>query len=199
MRKVIVSMNITLDGFMAGPDSELDWHFNYWDNEMAEAAAELLSTADTILLGRVTYQAMALYWPYQTVNLAFARQDIAYADMMNCYEKVVFSKTLTRLGWQNAKLVNGNLRKEIRRLKAESGKHIIVFGSRSIVSALCKLDLVDEYQLWVHPVLLGTGKPLFKKAGNKIELDLFHQRKFSSGVTLFFYKPVKTVISMPSS
>lgn len=194
MRKVVVSMNVTLDGFMAGPDCELDWHFNYWNDEMAEAAAEQLSKADTILLGRITYRAMALYWPYQAVNLSFARQDIAYADMMNNYKKVVFSKTLTHLGWQNSRLVHGGLKKEIRRLKKEQGKNIIIFGSGSIVSALIKSDLIDEYQLWVHPVLLGNGKPLFKNSKNKTQLSLFHQEKFSSGVTVFFYKPVRMTV-----
>lgn len=182
-------MNVTLDGFMAGPDCELDWHFDYWNDEMAEAVARQLSKADTILLGRITYRAMALYWPYQTTNLSFARQDIAFADMMNSYKKVVFSRTLTHLGWQNSRLVKGGLKKEIRRLKEEKGKNIMVFGSGSIVSALIKSDLIDEYQLWVHPILLGKGKSLFKNSKNKIQLNLFHQEAFSSGVTVFFYKP----------
>jgi dihydrofolate reductase len=191
MRKVIVSLNVTLDGFVAGPDCELDWHFKYWTDDMAQTAAEQLSAADTIVLGRITYQAMALYWPFQPLNLSFARQDIAYADMMNHYKKVVFSKTLTRLGWQNAKLATGNLRKEISRLKEEEGKNIIVFGSSSIVSAMIQSDLIDEYQLWVHPVWLGTGKPLFRNAKDKSKLSLLHQHEFLSGVTLFYYKPVK--------
>ena len=101
MRKLIVSMNITLDGFMAGPAGELDWHFLKWTEEMAEWLGIQLSMADTILLGRNTYDAMACYWPQQDNNLAIARDDIAFASMMNSYTKIVFSKTLKKLHWQN--------------------------------------------------------------------------------------------------
>ena len=87
-------MNVTLDGFMAGPDCELDWHFNYWNEEMAKCAGEQLSNADTILLGRITYKAMARFWPSKMKDLLGPRHDIAFASMINSYQKVVFSKTL---------------------------------------------------------------------------------------------------------
>ena len=99
MRKVIVSMNVTLDGFMAGPNCELDWHFSFWNEEMAEYASEQLSHADTILLGRITYKAMAKYWPSMAMDLSYPREDIAFAGMMNSYKKIVFSNTLNEVHW----------------------------------------------------------------------------------------------------
>ncbi len=151
-------MNVTLDGFMAGPDCELDWHFNYWNEEMARYAGEQLSKADTILLGRITYNAMAKYWPSKMKDLLCPREDIAFADLINSCQKVVFSKTLENVSWNNSMLAKENIRKEIIKLKQQPGKDMIVYGSGSIVSALSKYNLIDEYVLWVHPVVLGKGK-----------------------------------------
>src|SRR5882762_1112837 len=104
MRKLIVSMNMTLDGYMSGPDCELDWHFQSWNEEMAASASEQLAQADTILLGRVTYLAMAAYWSSKVASLSTPRADIDFADMMNSYNKIVFSKTLPAVGWSNSRL-----------------------------------------------------------------------------------------------
>ena len=157
-------MNVTLDGFMAGPNCELDWHFNYWDEEMARHAGEQLSKADTILLGRVTYNAMAKYWPSKMMDLLCPREDVAFAYMINGCQKVVFSKTLQHTTWNNSRLAKENIRKEIIKLKQQPGKDMIVYGSGSIVSALTRFGLIDEYILWLHPVVLGKGKMLFKNA-----------------------------------
>ena len=146
-------MNVTLDGFMAGPNCELDWHFNYWNEEMAKCAGEQLSNADTILLGRITYKAMARFWPSKMKELLCPRHDIAFASMINSYQKVVFSKTMENTdpvvaGWNNSRLVKENIRKEIVKLKQQPGKDLIVYGSGSIVSTLVRLNLVDEYILF---------------------------------------------------
>ena len=95
MRKLIVSMNVTLDGFMSGLNCELDWHFDKWTTEMAERLGEQLSEADTIVLGRVTFNAMAKYWSFKATDLSLPREDIAFADMMNSYKKLVVSRTHT--------------------------------------------------------------------------------------------------------
>jgi len=189
MRKLIVSMNTTLDGFLSGPDCELDWHFKCWTEEMAEAACEQLSKADTILLGRVTYCAMARYWPSKAADLSFAREDIAFADMMNTYTKIVFSKTLPFPEWNNSRLVRGHLAKEIACLKQQRGRDIITYGSGSLVTALMQLDLIDEYQIWVHPVLLGKGRPFFSLQ-DTLSMRLFDTKTFRSGVVLLWYKPL---------
>lgn len=188
MRKLIVSMNITLDGFMAGPDCELDWHFKSWNGEMAEAAAEQLSKADTILLGRITYRAMARYWPMQTVNILTPRGDIAFADMMNNYAKIVFTKTLKKPEWHNSRIVNKNIESEVEQMKKEDGKDMIVYGSGQLVSALIKANLVDEFHIWIHPVVIGKGKTLFRDLTKDLKFDLFKTKRFSSGVVLFYYE-----------
>jgi len=192
MRKVVVSMNVTIDGFMSGPDCELDWHFQSWTEEMSECLCEQLSRADTILLGRVTYGAMARYWPSQAMNSAYPREDIAFAEMMNNYPKIVFSKTLTTAGWNNSRLVKGNILNEISQLKQMPGKDIIIYGSGRIVSALAQLNLIDEYVLWVHPVILGEGRPLFR-LHSKRNLELIKTRTFKTGVVILYYQQLKAV------
>jgi dihydrofolate reductase len=187
MRKLIVSMNITLDGFMSGPHCELDWHFNSWNEEMAQVAAEQLSRADTIILGRITYRAMARYWPLQAQSLACARQDIAFADMMNTYAKIVFTKTLQQSEWNNSKLVKTSIAREIASLKQQPGKEMIIYGSGKIVAALMQLNMIDEYQLWIHPVILGKGKPFFGKLRDNIGIKLVSTTTFSSGVVMMRY------------
>lgn len=188
MRKLVVSLNVTLDGFVAADDESLDWHAPYWTDEIAETTAELLSRADTILLGRNTYQAMAAYWPFQAKCMNFPRTDIAYADMMNNYQKVILSSTMNTVWWNNSLLLKGNLQKGIARLKKQHGRDILTYGSVSLVKKLMSVNLVDEYQFWVHPVILGHGKPLFNKLKNNMSLKLVRQRVFSSGVVLMVYQ-----------
>ena len=179
-------MNVTLDGFMAGPNCELDWHFNYWNEEMAKFASEQLSNADTILLGRVTYNAMEKYWPAKATDLSYPREDIAFACMMNSYTKIVFSKTLQKIEWNNARLIKKDISKELLRLKRQPGKDIIIYGSGSLVSALMQMDLIDEYVLWLHPVFIGKGKTLFKGPGDKFKLKLVNTRTLDSGVVILY-------------
>lgn len=181
-------MNVTLDGFISGPNCELDWHFQCWTNDMAHSLCEQLSKADTILLGRVTYAAMARYWPSKSKDLSFPREDIAFANMMNNYTKLVFSKTLAAAQWNNSIVVKGNIAGEITRLKQQPGYDMIVYGSGRVVSALIHLGLVDEYHMWVHPVLLGKGKPLFKNLPDRFTMKLYKTTTFSSGVVLLYYE-----------
>ena len=190
MRKVIVSMNVTLDGFMSGPDCELDWHFQSWTKEMADSLYEQLSKADTILLGRVTYTAMANYWPSKSKDLSFPREDIAFAEMMNNYTKLVFSKTLVKTAWNNSRLVTGKVQEEIIKLKRQAGKDIMIYGSGKVVAALMNAGLIDEYQLWIHPVLIGKGKPLFKNLNDKLPMRLFKTKTFPNGVIILYYDSV---------
>lgn len=192
MRKLIVSMNITLDGKMAGPKCELDWHFESWTDEMGDAFCNQLLQADTILLGRVTYEAMAEYWPAKMAQTFLRSEDFAFANMMNSYAKIVFSKTLTVAKWNNSKLIYGNVAEEIKLLKTTKGKDIIVYGSGKLVSALIKSGVVDEYQLWLHPVLLGRGKPLFNNLPKRLDLQLIDVKIFTSGVVLLYYQTNKT-------
>jgi len=191
MRKLIVSMNLTLDGLMSGPDCELDWHFKCWTPEMSEALCEQLSRADTILLGRVTYQAMAKYWPSKVADPFLRGEDFAFADMMNYYAKIVFSNTLTKPKWNNSRVMNGNVDDKITALKKQPGRNIIVYGSGKLVSALMHGGLVDDYHLWVHPVILGKGKPLFNNLQERHDMTFFGTKTFDSGVILMHYQTIK--------
>lgn len=188
MRKVIVSMNITLDGFMAGTNCELDWHFSYWNEEMAEIATGQLKRADTILLGRVTYKAMSKYWPLVALDPCSPRQDLAFAGMMNSYHKIIFSTTLESADWSNSTVVQHDISKEVGLLKQQPGKDMIIYGSGTIVSLLMRYGLIDEYVLWVHPVILGKGKPFFRKITDKHFLRLVSSTTFKSGVVLLYYE-----------
>jgi dihydrofolate reductase len=190
MRKVIASINVSLDSYMSGPNCELDWHFERWGPDLAQSFGEQLSTADTILLGRVTYCAMARYWPQKSQDLGFPREDIAFADMMNKYTKIVFTKTLTAAAWDNSRLVKGNLQREISKLKRQRGKDMIIYGSGKLITSMIELGgLIDEYVLWVHPVILGEGKPLFKCLSNNLDMKLVKTNTFRSGVVMLTYQP----------
>lgn len=182
MRKVILSMNITLDGYMAGSGGELDWHFQSWNEEMMEYTFEQLSGMGAILLGRMTYQTMANYWPSVTDS---------FADMMNNYPKIVFSRTLKTVKWKNSRLVAKDIGEEVMKLKQQPGKDMIIYGSGSIATTFIQLGLVDEYRLWVHPVVLGRGHSLFKDAPGKVDLRFIDTRIFSSGVAVLSYEVMK--------
>ncbi len=173
---------------MAGPRGELDWHFPHWNEEMASFAFEQLCMVDSILLGRITYQAMASYWPYEANNTAYGRQECSYANMMNNYAKIVFSKSLRTVEWRNARLVKKDIGKAVIALKEQPGLDMIILGSGSIVSRLMQLGLVDEIVLWVHPVILGEGIPLFREMQHRYPLKLLRAKTFSSGVVILCYE-----------
>lgn len=189
MRKVVVSMNVTMNGYVSGMNSEIDWHFQNWTPAMGERLAEELNKADTILLGRNTYESMADYWPALEKDFLFPREDIAFAVMMNTYKKIVYSKKLKSTRWKNSTIIKGELTNEIEQLKQQKPKkNIIVYGSCMLVHSLLQLNLVDEFQLWVHPVILKKGKPLFPGLKEKLFLKFQRSKTFESGVVLLYYK-----------
>ena len=183
MRKIIVSNYVTLDGFFAGPNGEIDWFI--WDEEMAKYSKDILNTIDTILFGRVTYELMASYWPTATT------EDPLITDTMNSLPKIVFSKTLDKVEWNNSMLIKENVEEEISILKKQPGKDMVIFGSGSIVSAFTQLGLIDEYRLIVNPIILGKGKPLFRDLKDKLNLKLLEAKKFRCGNVLLCYETMK--------
>jgi len=189
MRKVILSINTTLDGFFEGPNKELDWHSV--DEEGKEYANDLLSDVDALLFGRVTYQLMADYWPAAATNPSTSKSDLEIADKMNNLPKIVFSKTLQEVKWNNSRLVKENIAEEISQMKQQSGKEMVIFGSGSIVSTFMQHGLIDEYRIIVNPVVLGNGNPLFKGINGKQNLKLLRTKEFSSGKVILYYEPVK--------
>jgi dihydrofolate reductase len=180
-------MNLSLDGFLSGPHGELDWHFEIWNEEMSEKLLEQLEKTDTIILGRLTYEAMAKYWSVKPLEENFPRQDLAIADKMNHHTKIVFSKTKKQSLWHPSIFATGNPQEEIKLLKQQKGKDMILYGSGSLASTLILADIVDEYQLWIHPIILGSGKPIFKNLNKQINLKLKDSVSFESGVVTNYY------------
>jgi dihydrofolate reductase len=178
MRKVIVSNVASLDGFFETPDKKLDWVVV--DAEFNEYAKGLLRTVDTLLFGRATYETMVKHWP------TAPREELA--DQMNNLAKVVFSKTLQKVEWNNSRLVRNNIQGEVTNLKKQPGKDMVVFGSATVASSLLHAGLVDEYRVILQPVLLGRGNSLFKDITERMQLKLVSARPFGSGVVLLSYQ-----------
>lgn len=183
-----MSMNLSLDGFMSGPHAELDWHFQHWTDEMAFYLSQQLSRADTILLGSHTYKAMSKYWPYKLTDINFPREDLCFANMMNNYNKIVFSNNMQKADWQNSTMIRGDVKQKVVALKNQEGKDIIIYGSGTLVASLLPIGLIDEYQLWIHPIILGHGRPFFVEIDGQIELKLTEAKRFDSGVVLLQYQ-----------
>ena len=181
MRKVVASELVSLDGVMESPEK---WSFQFHNDEMAEANEAGMAEADAMLLGRVTYQEFASYWPYQ--NSA----DQPYTDYLNSTPKFVVSTTLEEpLEWQNSTLIKGNLAEEITELKRLPGKDITIIGSAALVQSLLADGLLDELRLMVHPLVLGAGKRLFEDGGDQKALELLDSKMFDTGVLYLTYQP----------
>jgi dihydrofolate reductase len=178
MRKVISGLFISLDGVVEAPNL---WQFDHFDDGMMAAMADHIDHEDTILLGRVTYQEWAPYWPTST--------DEPYASHINNTPKYVVSTTLDKVEWQNSTLVKNDLAQTIARLKQQPGKNIGVSGSPTLAYSLLQADLLDELTLMVHPVVVGSGKRLFKEGGELKRLKLVDSKTTSTGVLILTYRP----------
>jgi dihydrofolate reductase len=182
MRKLVAAINMTLDGFCdhtAGiADDELHQHYN-----------ELLKSSDTILYGRITYQLME-YWRTVLNHPTGNKSMDEFAVTIDKISKIVFSHTLKNVEWESAKLAKGSLEEEVLELKRQAGKDILA-GSPSLIVALTQLGLIDEYQLCVHPVIIGKGLPLFKNINERIILKLFNTKTLGSGAIVLYYAPNK--------
>lgn len=183
MRKVIFFMLTSLDGYFEGRDRDINWH--NVDDEFNEFAIEQIAGVDTLLFGRVTYELMASYWPTPD---AIANDPII-AEKMNSLPKIVFSKTLSEVAWQNKRLVKNNFAEEISALKQQTRKDLIIFGSSDLAVTFIQRGLIDEYRIMVNPVVLGSGKPLFEGIQDQLHLQLLKTRTFKSGNVLLYYQP----------
>jgi dihydrofolate reductase len=181
MRKLIAAINMTLDGFC-------DHTAVISDDEMHQHYSELLSNAGTILFGRTTYQLMESYWPSVVTNPTGNKPMDEFAVLIDNILKIVFSRTLRNVDWKNTTLKTEVIKEEVVELKQQAGKDIIV-GSPSLIVALTHLDLIDEYQLSVQPIVLGSGLPLFKNVNNRIDLKLLKTKTFRCGAVILYYVP----------
>jgi dihydrofolate reductase len=191
MRKIVSTMWTTLDGFVAGPNNEMDWIQRSFGPEMGVYEDDLINAADTLLLGRVTYESFAGSWPHVPDNPSVSEEEKAYARKLNAMRKVVISRSLDKVEWNNSSLVKDHIADEIQKLKQEPGKNILISGSPSIVQELTNLGLLDEYQVLVFPVILGKGKPYLQNIRTRVDLELVDCQKHTSGVILMIFHPVK--------
>ena len=185
MRRLSVFNNVTLDGYFTAENGDFSWaHSGNEDAEFNAFIADNASGGGQLLFGRVTYQIMASYWP--TPNAI--KNDPVVAEGMNKMPKVVFSRTLDEASWSNTKLMKGNLVSEIRRMKQEPGKSMVILGSGSIVSQLVPEGLIDEYQIIVNPVAIGKGRTMFEGIEQKLSLKLTRSRIFNNGKVFLCYE-----------
>jgi len=182
MRKVIASPFTSQDGFMAGPDGDIEWNVPYFDDDMAAFLDQQLDETGALLYGRVTYQYFANYWP-----TAGMQDDPDHAGKLNALPKIVFSTTLERAEWNNSRLVRDDVAEEIARLKQEEGKPLVIDGSPTLIHSFTSLGLIDEFVIRLHPVVLGGGVPLFNQ---RVKLALLEARPLRSGVVILRYQPV---------
>jgi len=185
MPKITVFNNISLDGFVADESGDMSWAHNP-DPEWRAFISKNTKGEGTFLFGRVTYQMMASYWPTPDA----LRLMPAVAKRMNDGRKIVFSRTLKKATWSNTKLLKGDLPAAVRALKKEEGPDFVILGSASIVAQLAGEGLVDEFQLIIHPIVLGKGKSMFAGAGKRIALKTLRTRAFKNGNVLACYAPL---------
>ena len=184
MRKIILMTSVSLDGFIAGPNGELDWHLV--DDEVHRDFNDVLRTMSVFLFGRVMYEMMAEFWPTADSDPASTPPMVEYAGIFREMPKIVFSKTLERADW-NATVVRDVDPEEIQKLKAEPGGDMVI-GGADLAGEFMRQDLIDEYRLYVHPVVIGQGKPLFHPSEKQVDLHLAETRTFGNGVVLLRYQ-----------
>jgi dihydrofolate reductase len=184
MRRLIYGMLVSLDGFVAASDGNLDWHLI--DEELHTYFNNQESAVDTWLYGRRMYELMAEFWPTADQDPSAPGYVVEFARIWRKMPKVVFSTTLGRVGW-NARLVRNNVAEEVTRLKGQPGKDLEV-GGAELASTLMRLGLIDEYRLYVQPVILGSGKRMFSVLDERINLRFVESRTFGSGVVLLRYQ-----------
>jgi dihydrofolate reductase len=185
MRKLISFMHVSLDGFVAGPNGEMDWI--KVDEEIFDYAGYRTNEADTALYGRVTYEMMEGYWPTAADQPNATKHDIEHSTWYKKVDKIVLSRSMKDKKLPKTKIVSDHISLEINQLKQARGEEIIIFGSPSASHALMQENLIDDFWIFVNPVLLGQGIPLFKDIRQRTKLKLIKNHAFSSGVVCLHY------------
>jgi len=184
MRKLSVFEFTSLNGFFKGHGDDISWHRH--GEEEGKYSEEVLKAGNTLLFGRVTYEMMAGYWPTPMA----AEHNPVVAVGMNKADKIVFSKTLKKVGWNNTKLIKENIVDEIRKMKALPGADMTILGSGTIATLFADAGLLDEIQIMVDPIVIANGTPLFHTIKKPMDLKLTGTRTFKSGTVILIYRPV---------
>lgn len=187
MRKLKLQVQMTVDGYIAGPKGEMDFMEWNWDNELIEYVKEITEPVDCIILGRKLAEGFIPYWAAVAANPD--HQEFTAGKKFTDTPKVVFTKTLHKSEWDNTLLAKGDLVDEITQLKKQDGKDIIAYGGASFVSALIKQGLIDEFHLLINPTLIGNGITIFKELDSKQNLNLVKSFSFDCGIVLLNYEP----------
>ena len=179
MRKLKLQVQMTVDGYIAGPNGEMDWTNRNWDNKLKNYVGEITRSVDCIILGRKLAQGFIPYWA--------SHPEEEGADKFNHTHKVIFTKTLDRSDWDNTVLAKGDLVNEISKLKTQDGKDIIAYGGATFVSALIKHGLIDEFHLFINPTALGKGMTIFGELDHSQNLKLVKSTSFDCGIVVLNY------------
>lgn len=181
MRKLKLQVQMTVDGYIAGTNGEMDWTARDWDDELKKYVEEITKPVDCIILGRKLAQGFIPHWA--------SHPEEEGADKFNSTKKVIFTKTLDKSEWDNTVLAKGDLVEEIAKLKKQDGKDIIAYGGATFVSALIKHGLIDEFHLFINPTAIGNGMSIFKELDSKQNLTLVKSTSFDCGIVVLNYEP----------
>jgi dihydrofolate reductase len=188
MRKLVLFMHVSVDGFVAGPNGQMNW-INV-NEEIFDMAAEQTALSDTALYGRITYEMMDSYWPTAGNKPGASKHDVEHSGWYNRVEKVVLSRTMRDAERAKRRVISENVAEEVKKLKEAPGTNILVFGSPSAIHLLLKENLVDDLWLFINPVLLGNGIPLFTELAERRKLDLQTSKVFTGGVLCAHYSKI---------
>lgn len=187
MRRVIWLVHTSVDGFVAGPNGELDWAGANMDDELWQDVWDLLGTVDTALFGRRSYQDFESHWPAVGRNPSSAKNELDFSRWIEKTTKAVASTTVEKLAWENSTLLNDNVVEDVSTVKGQPGNNLLLFGSLGLASHLMRANLIDELRIDVHPLALGMGRPLFKDVSGRHKLRLGQAKTFRSGVVELRY------------
>lgn len=189
LRRLYVSIIVSLDGFIEGPEREIDW-FEDGDPQFEQYCNEMLDSVGVGLYGRRSYELMVQYWPNAEVNPK-SPADLEFARKMNALPKIVLSRTLQKATWNNTSILRDDVAARLQELKRTPGKPIVAWAGADLVATLSELDLVDEYRLLVQPVVLGSGTPLFQRISARRKLKLTRTTQLGRNIAVLCYEPLR--------
>lgn len=189
MRKLVLFLHQSLDGYCATKERGLDWI--PYNQAFEKYAEKLVQTVGSPLYGRVTYELMKSYWPTVLANPSASKHDKEHATWLENVEKIVFSTTLVPQDWNNTRVISSNVEEEVKKLKEGEGKDLVIFGSPTLARSLMEMDLIDEFQFTVSPAILGDGLTFIRSIEKRVNLELISSEQIEGGIVGLHYKVVR--------